>query len=187
MTELHGGPVQAFSGGPGQGSEFVVRLPIAIAAADAVNANVLFGSAKGGAPSSGIRILVVDDNRDSAESLATLLRLFGNDVRSVYDGRLAVDMAIAYQPDVVLLDIGLPGLDGFQVCQFLRKQAGTSQPLIIAMTGYGQEDDHRRSNEAGFDAHLVKPVDLETLQELLWRQKRMTRRVPRATKSLTMS
>jgi CheY-like chemotaxis protein len=113
--------------------------------------------------------LVVDDNRDSAESLAMLLRLFGNDVRTVQDGRLALEVAAAYRPDVVLLDIGLPGLDGLEVCRRLRARTGEVQPLIVAMTGYGQEEDRRRSEEAGFDAHMVKPVDLETLQELLSR------------------
>jgi CheY-like chemotaxis protein len=127
------------------------------------------------ARSSGMRILVVDDNRDSADSLAMLLRLLGNDVRSVYDGRLALEVAIVYRPDVVLLDIGLPGLDGLQVCRCLRRQAGTRQPLLIAMTGYGQEEDQRRSKKAGFDAHMVKPVDLETLQEILSRPEHVSR------------
>jgi CheY-like chemotaxis protein len=113
--------------------------------------------------------LVVDDNRDSAESMAMLLRLFGNDVRTVQDGRLALEVAAAYHPDVVLLDIGLPGLDGLEVCRRLRARNDESQPLIVALTGYGMEEDRRRSQEAGFDSHMVKPVDLETLQELLSR------------------
>ena len=117
----------------------------------------------------GERILVVDDNRDSAESLAKVLRLFGQDVHTVHDGRLALEVATAYRPDVVLLDIGLPGLDGLEVCRRLRAREGDIQPLIVAMTGYGQEEDRRRSADAGFDAHMVKPVDLESLRELLSR------------------
>jgi CheY-like chemotaxis protein len=109
---------------------------------------------------------VVDDNRDGAESLAALLRHFGNDVRTAHDGRLGLEVAAAYRPDVVLLDIGLPGMDGLEVCRRLRVRSG-DQPLIVALTGYGQEADRRRSREAGFDAHLVKPADLEALQELL--------------------
>ena len=175
LTEMHNGRVEAFSKGPGQGSEFVVRLPVARDAGGAVKPGDSSRTGNRTALSSGMRILVVDDNRDSADSLAMLLRLFGNDVRSVYDGRLALEVATAYRPDVVLLDIGLPGLDGLQVCRFLRKQAGTSLPFIIAMTGYGQEEDQRRSKEAGFNAHMVKPVDLETLQELLSRPELLSR------------
>jgi signal transduction histidine kinase/ActR/RegA family two-component response regulator len=177
LTEMHGGRVAASSRGPGQGSEFVVRLPIAPGAGSAVNLGASSSADKRAASSSGMRILVVDDNRDSAESLAMLLKLFGNDVRSVYDGRLALEVATAYRPDVVLLDIGLPGLDGLQVCQGLRKLAGIRQPLVIAMTGYGQEEDQRRSQQAGFDAHMVKPVDLETLQDWLSRPE-LVRREP---------
>jgi CheY-like chemotaxis protein len=152
-----------------------VRLPLALGAGGIVKPIDSSGEGKRAVPASGMRILVVDDNRDSAESLAMLLRLFGNDVQSVYDGRLALQVATAYRPDVVLLDIGLPGLDGLQVCQCLRKQAGRTQPLIIAMTGYGQEEDQRRSKEAGFNAHMVKPVDLETLQEFLSRPELVSR------------
>ena len=112
-------------------------------------------------------MLVVDDNRDSAESLAMLLRLLGNDVRTAYDGRLALEVAAIYRPDVVLLDIGLPGMDGLEVCQRLRADPDLRQAMIVAMTGYGQEEDKQRSQEAGFNAHLVKPVDLDLLQQLL--------------------
>ncbi len=112
---------------------------------------------------------MVDDNRDSAESMAMLLRLFGNDVRTVQDGRLALEVAAAYHPSVVLLDICLPGLDGLEVCRRLRARNDESQPLIVALTGYGMEEDRRRCQEAGFDRHMVKPVDIETLQEMLSR------------------
>ncbi len=145
LTEMHDGKVEAFSRGPGQGSEFVVRLPMAPTRAAPSSSDIRPARTNEWFPRRGCASLVVDDNRDSAESLAMLLRLFGNDVRSVYDGKLALEVATAYRPDVVLLDIGLPGLDGLQVCQCLRKQAGITQPLIIAMTGYGQDVDQRRS------------------------------------------
>src|SRR5262249_53255751 len=119
LTEMHGGRVEARSAGPGQGSEFVVRLPLL---ADEL---LLAGPAKpgtSGSRSSSSRVLVVDDNRDSAESLAMLLRLLGNDVRTAYDGRLALEAAATYHPDVVLLDIGLPGMSGLEVCQHLRRE-----------------------------------------------------------------
>lgn len=175
LTEMHKGKVEAHSAGPGHGSEFIVRLPLLPEADVAGNSLDSSEGAKRAAPSSEMRILVVDDNRDSAESLSMLLRLFGNDVRSAYDGKLALEAANAYNPDVVLLDIGLPGLDGYQVCRSLRKQTAARQPLIIAMTGYGQEEDQRRSTEAGFNAHLIKPVDLETLQDLLSRPELVNR------------
>ena len=181
LTEMHGGTVAATSAGEGQGSEFVVRLPVLPDVAPTVRPAKPALAERRVAPVSGRRILVVDDNRDSAESLAMLLRLFGNDVRTVQDGRLAVEMAAAYRPDVVLLDIGLPGLDGLEVCRRLRARTGEGQPLIVAMTGYGQEEDRRRSEEAGFDAHMVKPLDLEALQELLSRPE-LARHVPQGTR-----
>lgn len=177
LTEMHDGTVEAFSGGPGQGSEFVVRLPIAENEILSVKSPGSSGADQRAGLASGKRILVVDDNRDSAESLAMLLRLFGNDVRMAHDGRLALEVATSYRPDVVLLDIGLPGLDGLEVCRRLRKQSKETQPLIVAMTGYGQEEDRRQSEEAGFNAHLVKPVDLGALQDLLSGPE-LVRRVP---------
>jgi PAS domain S-box-containing protein len=169
LTELHGGTVGATSAGQGQGSEFLVRLPLLADEPPGAGPTKAPEMERRVTPASGRRILVVDDNRDSVESLGMLLRLFGNDVRTVQDGRLALEAAAAYCPDVVLLDIGLPGLDGLEVCRRLRAHKGQGQPLIVALTGYGQEEDRRRSQEAGFDAHLVKPVDLEALQELLSR------------------
>jgi PAS domain S-box-containing protein len=176
LTEMHGGTVQAFSGGPGRGSEFIVRLPVADQVA-AREPTAPSGAAQRAGPASGKRILVVDDNQDAAQSLAMLLRLYGNDVRTAHDGRLALEVAAAYRPDVVLLDIGLPGLDGLEVCRRLRRQLKENQPLIVAMTGYGQEEDRRRSEEAGFDAHMVKPADLQALQDLLSRPE-LVRRDP---------
>jgi CheY-like chemotaxis protein len=113
------------------------------------------------------RILVVDDNQDGARSLAKLLRLFGNEVRTAHDGRRALELAAEYRPQIVFLDIGLPGMDGLEVCRNLRRQPGLEQTLVIALTGYGQDDDRRRSQEAGFNAHLVKPVDLDILRQML--------------------
>jgi CheY-like chemotaxis protein/nitrogen-specific signal transduction histidine kinase len=167
LVELHGGRVEARSDGPGQGSEFVVRLPLP---ADSVN-----GEAGGtpreeqaaASPPSGLRVLVADDNRDAAESLAALLRLLGHEVRVAFDGIATLETARTYHPQVVLLDIGMPGLDGYQVAQRLRDQPEYRDALLIALTGWGQQDDLRRSQEAGFDHHLVKPVELTALRELL--------------------
>jgi CheY-like chemotaxis protein len=111
-------------------------------------------------------VVVVDDNKDGAESLAMLLRLWAHDVAVVHDGLAALELITSRQPDVVFLDIGLPGMDGYEVAQRLR-QGLAHQPLLVALTGYGQEEDRRRSEEAGFDHHLTKPVDPELLQKLL--------------------
>jgi CheY-like chemotaxis protein len=115
------------------------------------------------------RILLVDDNRDSAESLALVLRVTGHEVRTAYDGAAALDMARANPPDVVLLDIGLPGMSGLDVARRLRHDIGLKDALLVALTGYGREEDRRRSQEAGCNAHLVKPVELDALQTLLAR------------------
>lgn len=165
LTELHGGTIQVFSKGPGQGSEFLLQLPLSEAPVRQVEQSEQVENA----PPAGLRILVVDDNRDSAESLSMLLRLFGNEVQTLHEGGLVLDCAAGYHPDVVLLDIGLPGLDGLEVCRRLRAHSFDFQPLIIAMTGYGQEEDRARSEQAGFDAHLVKPVDLAALQDVMSR------------------
>jgi DNA-binding response OmpR family regulator len=112
-------------------------------------------------------VLVVDDNRDAAESLALLLRLRGHDVRQVYDGADAVSEASSFRPDAVLLDIGLPNLNGYEVAQRIREEPWSRGALLIAVTGWGQDADKRRSREAGIDHHLTKPVDLARLDELL--------------------
>ena len=113
------------------------------------------------------RILVVDDNRDSADSLAMLLRLVGHDVRTVHDGRQALSMAATYRPDLVLLDIGLPGMDGFAVARHLRSQPELAGVVLVALTGYGSDEDRRQALAAGFNHHMVKPLDLDALQEFL--------------------
>ena len=165
LVEMHGGKAEAFSAGPGQGSEFVVRLPI-------LERRRSRRPAPGEAEAAGHgttprRILVVDDNHDAAESLALLLRAEGHEVRTAHDGATALDAVRAYQPEIVLLDIGLPKMDGYEVARRLRAQEGTRRALLVALTGYGQEEDRRRAAEAGFDAHLVKPADLGALHALL--------------------
>jgi CheY-like chemotaxis protein len=112
------------------------------------------------------RILAVDDNVDSAESLRLLLEITGHEVLTAHNGPAALDAARQFQPHIVLLDIGLPGMNGYEVAQRLRAQPGMEKALLVALTGYSQDDDRRRSQEAGFNAHLVKPADLETLQAL---------------------
>jgi signal transduction histidine kinase len=155
LVAMHGGSIEAHSDGPGRGSEFVVRLPIDLSAQ--------LKRQRGPEPEpaatpSGLRILVVDDNRDAADSLSVLLRFMGNEPRTAYDGIEAVAAAGEFQPDVVLLDIGLPRLNGYGAAQRIREQPWGKHMVLIALTGWGQEDDRKRSKEAGFDDHMVKPV-----------------------------
>jgi CheY-like chemotaxis protein/two-component sensor histidine kinase len=163
LVELHGGTVEARSEGLGCGSAFVVTLPLpreprAIAPVRPPQ------TAR--APAAR-RILVVDDNLDAAESLALLLRLRGHDVREVHDGPAAVREASTFRPDAVLLDIGLPGMSGYEVAERIRAEAWSHAAVLVAVTGWGQEADKRRSRAAGIDHHLTKPVDLARLDELL--------------------
>jgi len=164
LVEMHGGTVEAHSQGPGQGSELIVRLPVLQAAAEE-------GRPADGDESNGVlarrRILVADDNADAAESLATLLALYGNEVRTAQDGLEAVAAAAELRPDVILLDIGMPRLNGYDACRRIREQPWGRDAVIIALTGWGQENDKRRSLEAGFDHHLVKPVEPAALVSLL--------------------
>jgi len=173
LVELHGGTVEAHSAGLGQGSELVVRLPVLPPAHTEPERHVdaLGGTAAGAGHSSVApsprRVLVVDDNVDSAVSLADLLRLKGHEVEVAHDGPAALKKANSFQPQVVLLDIGLPGLDGYQVASRLRRRRRTARALLVALTGYGQEEDQRLAREAGFDHHLIKPVDPKTIYDLL--------------------
>jgi signal transduction histidine kinase len=164
LVEMHGGRVQVASAGPNQGSEFAVRLPL-LAEYHPAEA-VTNGTQQPHAGGPRYRVLVVDDNADAANSLTVLLRVAGHEVRACYDGPAALEAANTFLPEVVLLDIGLPGMDGYEVARRLRGQVGKEKVLLIALTGYGQEDDLRRSREAGFDHHLVKPVDPTTLTTL---------------------
>jgi two-component system, chemotaxis family, CheB/CheR fusion protein len=166
LVEMHGGSVSASSGGPGAGSEFTVRLPAAVAPQAGPSSSP---RAAGRAATQAARILVVDDNADSARGLSRLLKLLGHDVRTAHDGTEAIAAVRSHRPDVVLLDIGLPGMDGYEVARRLRDDAGCRDATIIGISGYGQEEDRRRGRDAGFDHHLVKPVDYDALLSLLYR------------------
>lgn len=168
LVEMHGGRVTAYRAGLGKGSEFIVRLPVIQHTPPAVAEPPSAVAAK----TTATRILVVDDNRDSAASMAMLLEMEGHKVFQAHDGRQAVEIALRESPAVVFLDIGLPYMDGYQACTAMR-EGGLTDALIVAMTGYGQDEDRRRSAEARFDAHHVKPVDPAAIWELL------ARRVPR--------
>jgi PAS domain S-box-containing protein len=164
LVEMHGGSVAVHSAGLGHGSEFVVRLPILRpAAAPFVAAVVDKGPGKEPARS----VLIVDDSEDAAETLALLLRRRGHEVRTAHDGPSTLQLVRARPPDVVLLDLGMPGMDGLEVARRLRQDLGQKQALLVALTGYSTDDDRRRAEEAGFDAHLVKPVDLDALEGVL--------------------
>jgi PAS domain S-box-containing protein len=156
LVELHGGQVEAHSAGPGRGSEFVVRLPALVETEIADTP---------GQPK--IRVLIVDDDKQAAESMALLLRMWGYETRVALDARLGLEAARAYSPRVVLLDIGMPGMDGYEVARRLRAQRESKGALLVAVTGYGEEGDQRRAREAGFDYHILKPADPNDLRELL--------------------
>jgi PAS domain S-box-containing protein len=165
LVELHGGSIVARSGGPGQGSEFAVRLPVAAETPGQELARP--GKDDGQLPVPKRRVLIVDDNRDSADSLAMLLRLMGHEVGTAYDGEQAVEAAEDLRPDVGLLDIGMPRLNGYDACRRIREQPWGQGVFLIALTGWGQEEDRRRTEEAGFNHHIVKPVDPVALMKLL--------------------
>jgi CheY-like chemotaxis protein/two-component sensor histidine kinase len=164
LVEMHGGTVTAESTGPGMGSTFIIRLP-AVLDSPHCPQPLAEGHAHMSPPS--LRILVVDDNRDAADSLAMLLRTTGNDIRTAYDGLEAVQVASEFLPEVVLLDIGLPKLDGHEVAQRIRKEAWGRQMCLIAVTGWSDETDRARSRASGFNHHLVKPLDTGHLAQLL--------------------
>jgi two-component system CheB/CheR fusion protein len=164
LVDLHGGTVEARSAGLGQGSEFTVRLPIG---ADTAEPLPLASPDRPPAPVTSRRILVVDDNHDSAKSLAMLLKATGNETHTVYDGQAAVEAAATFRPEVVLLDIGLPKLNGYDAARRIREQPWGKGMLLVALTGWGQEEDRQKSKDAGFDCHLVKPVEYPALEKLL--------------------
>ena len=163
LVEMHGGTVEARSDGPGRGSEFIVRLPLA--PEDAVARQPPPG--EGPAATSKRRILIVDDNQDSAMSLGMMLNLMGNETRTAHDGLAAVEAAAEFRPDLILLDIGLPKLNGYDACRRIREQPWSKGMIIVALTGWGQDEDRRRSAEAGFDHHMVKPVEVDALGKLM--------------------
>lgn len=164
LVELHGGTVSASSDGPGCGSEFVIRLPLKVeypapAAPPA--------PPRPEAAAVSRRVLIVDDNQDAAKALSLLLKFTGHQTLTCPDGPSALDAASAFRPDVVLLDIGLPGMNGYEVAQRLREHPDTQRTVLVALTGYGAEEDRRRSHEAGFDHHFVKPIGFPDLKALL--------------------
>lgn len=171
IVRRHGGRIEATRAGRGQGSEFVVYLPLlSMGAASAFRRavdSVVAGEAMPGTEATRYKILVVDDNRDSAESLAILLKLMGHDTHMAFDGIEAIAAAEKIRPDVVLLDIGMPNVDGHDACRRMRALPWAKDMLLIAQTGWGQDEDKRRTSEAGFDGHLVKPVDPDDLLRLV--------------------
>jgi CheY-like chemotaxis protein len=163
ILDIHGGTITAASEGLGHGSEFIVRLPAIDASR--VAAGGLADAAKSLLPRR--RILVVDDNADAAESLAALLEISGHETRLAHDGHDAVAQAQQFQPDVVFLDIGMPLLDGHETAKLIRQQPWGRQMVLVALTGWGQSEDRRRSKDAGFNHHLVKPADPTVVAKLL--------------------
>jgi CheY-like chemotaxis protein len=169
LVALHGGQVTATSQGIGRGSEFAVRLP-------KLEAPAPTPAPKSEWQPSGVpvkRVLVVDDNHDAALSLKLLLsKLWKHEVEVAHDGRTAIEKVREYRPDVVLLDIGLPGLDGYETARRIRELPDGAAPMLVALTGYGQESDRRKSEAAGFDLHLVKPASVEMLEQVFSSPKR---------------
>jgi len=163
LVEMHGGSLTARSKVAGTGSEFVVCIPVLL---EPIHSEETEAPADPGVTHAR-RILVVDDNRDSASSLSMLLKLTGNDTAMAHDGEEAVERAEVYQPDVILLDLGLPKRNGYDACRIIRQQPWGREILMIALTGWGQEEDRRKTKEAGFDGHLVKPVSFDELVKLL--------------------
>ena len=176
IVELHGGSIRAQSGGPGRGSVFTVSLPAVSRATAAPESAGITEVRK-----RRLRMLVVDDNRDAAQALGMLLELMDHDVRIANDGADALRMAATHEPDLVLLDIGMPGMDGYEVARQLRSSPMAARTKIIALSGYGQDADRRRSASAGFDAHLVKPVEPSRLEEMIESISQAAGRSPRAT------
>jgi signal transduction histidine kinase/ActR/RegA family two-component response regulator len=163
FAEMHGGTVDAYSEGPGCGTEFVIRLPVLNndGTRDAVPL-----AQHAGTDGRKMKVLVVDDNQDAADSLTALLELEGFDVNAVYDGMAAIAAVDAQAPDMIIMDLGMPGMDGYETARAIRQKPGAERILMLALTGWGQSDARRRTLEAGFDHHLVKPVELEQIVRL---------------------
>jgi CheY-like chemotaxis protein len=170
LVEMHHGTVRAESPGPGKGSVFTVCVPLAgghVMNEDGQDLGLKDGAAKR-------RVLVVDDNVDAAESMAALLSLLGHEIRTANDGEQAVELAQAFEPDLILMDIGMPRMNGLEAARRIRQLPLRKRPKIAALTGWGQDADRRGSSEAGIDRHLVKPVELQTVQQLLEEDARPT-------------
>jgi two-component system CheB/CheR fusion protein len=164
LAEQHGGSVEAFSEGPGRGAEFVVRLPGAVVERDAPEPTPTDDT-----PQRGVRVLVVEDNLDAAESLGMLIEALGHRAVIVRDGQRAFEAARDARFEMILMDIGLPGMDGYRVARRMRSEADLQSAMLVALTGYGRDEDRRRAIDSGFDVHLVKPVHPNALKHLLAR------------------
>jgi len=165
LVELHGGKIEARSGGTGKGCEFILWLPVPAPAVERAQPPRAPEPAE--TTSDARRVLVVDDNRDAADALAMLLQTYGHEVRVAYDGHDGVRAARTFRPDLVLMDIGLPGLNGYDAARAMRSEPWSHRVTLVALTGWGQDEDRRRSQEAGFDHHLVKPVDFDEVLQIL--------------------
>jgi CheY-like chemotaxis protein/two-component sensor histidine kinase len=163
LVEMHGGTIEAHSEGIGLGSEFVVRLPVSTEAKGDDEAD----AARSAWATGRLKVLVVDDNADLVQMLAALLESAGHHVRKALDGRSAISVALSYRPDVVILDLGMPVMDGLEVARELRQHPEMSDVRLVALTGWGQAQDRKRTEEAGFDHHMTKPTDPQKLLELL--------------------
>jgi CheY-like chemotaxis protein len=172
FVEMHDGSVQAFSEGPGRGSEFVVRLPTVLERPEALSQGPPIARVT---PVPGRRILVVDDNHDAAKSLAMLLTMGGHETSTSFDGLGAIEAAASFRPDVIFLDIGLPKLSGFEVARRIRQEPWGKAMVLVAVTGWGQDESRLQTADAGFDGHLVKPVEYSTLVTLLTSLSRLGR------------
>lgn len=176
LVELHGGQVEAHSAGTGHGSEFIVRLPLPAEPKLTQHNGSHAPPAPGVRP---LRVLIVDDSEDTAESLAMILRLANHEVHIAHDGPGALVIAQATPHDIVLLDIGLPGMDGYEVARRLRQLPGMEEAMLVAITGFGQDEHRRRALEAGIDAYLTKPAAPEKVQELLAKSRKPQAHPPR--------
>jgi len=164
LLALHGGSVEARSEGPGRGSEFTVRLPLGDVTSAVTDAEA---EAEQISADAGLKILVVDDNRDAADTCAMLLEASGHHVQTAYTGRQALELASTFRPHAVLLDIGLPDVNGYKLAEQVRATRWGRGTVLVAVTGWGQEEDRQRAVAAGFDHHLVKPISAETVETLL--------------------
>jgi CheY-like chemotaxis protein len=174
LVELHGGSIRAYSQGPGLGSKFRIELPLAVEIAQPAQP-VRTPVASDGR---GVSVLVVDDNVDAADSLREMLAMGGYRAASAYTGQAALDLIASDKPDVALLDIGLPDIDGYEVCRRIRARTRAHQPALVALTGWGQDRDKERATAAGFNAHLTKPADTATLLAMLRELASAARREP---------
>jgi PAS domain S-box-containing protein len=175
LIALHGGSVKALSEGPGRGSEFIVRIPVGAP----LGAPEIEATSDVPVPGAGLKILVVDDSRDAADTCAMLLELSGHHVQTAYTGQRALELAETFRPHVLLLDIGLPDLDGYQLAKKVRATSWGRGAVLVAVTGWGQEQDRRRAFDAGFDHHLTKPIAADTVESLL----QSLSAVPQSTRS----